>query len=149
MLVVLRDRNFAAAEATTVASPRAAIMPEPSRKSSANGVKRPPTGPRSPDGGELLEIETGEDEAAPFGSAQQVERMHLLATGLTPRGASQMGLFDDPPGRADALADVKRAINSKVGRFAVRSAATLPLAAIYHDPANSYDNCDVRGKVCF
>jgi DNA polymerase V len=77
------------------------------------------------------------------------ERMHLLATGLTHRGASQLGLFDGGPGRAEAVADVKRAINAKHGRFLLRSAATLPLAAIYRDPANQYDICDIRGKVCF
>jgi hypothetical protein len=27
--------------------------------------------------------------------------------------------------------------------------ATLPLPAIYRDPANQYDICDVRGKMCF
>ena len=49
----------------------------------------------------------------------------------------------------EALAEVKRAINAKVGRFAVRSAATLPLVEVYRDDANGYDICDVRGKVCF
>jgi hypothetical protein len=41
-----------------------------------------------------------------------------------------MGLFDGPSDRAECLAEVKRAINAKVGRFAIRSAATLPLAWI-------------------
>jgi hypothetical protein len=40
-------------------------------------------------------------------------------------------------------------INVKQGRFALRSAATLPLAEVYRDQANGYDICDVRGKVCF
>ena len=74
--------------------------------------------------------------------------MHLLATGLTHRGASS-GSSMAARGRPEAVADVKRAINAKHGRLLIRSAAALPLAAIYRDPANQYDICDVRGKVCF
>jgi DNA polymerase V len=76
-------------------------------------------------------------------------RMHLLADGLSPRGSSQMGLFEGPGTRAEAAGEVKRQINARHGRFAVRSAATLPLAGVYGDSSNSYDICDVRGKVCF
>ena len=76
-------------------------------------------------------------------------RMQLLADRLTHRSCAQLGLFDPPGGRAEALAEVKRAINVKQGRFALRSAATLPLGPIYHDLANGYDICDIRGKVCF
>jgi hypothetical protein len=36
-----------------------------------------------------------------------------------------------------------------MGRFAVRSGATLPLADVYRDEAQQYDICDVRGKTCF
>jgi len=77
--------------------------------------------------------------------------MHLIADGLAPRGQAALAYFD-PPGRrlrAEAVADVKERINVKVGRFAVRSAATLYLPAIYADAANSYDICDVRDKMCF
>jgi hypothetical protein len=31
----------------------------------------------------------------------------------------------------------------------VRSGATLPLTEVYADKAQSYDICDVRGKLCF
>jgi hypothetical protein len=40
-------------------------------------------------------------------------------------------------------------VNEVHGRFALRSAATLPLFEVYKDPANEFDICDVRGKVCF
>lgn len=76
-------------------------------------------------------------------------RMHLIAERLTPRGSSQLSLFDPPAPRGEDLARVKHEVNEKVGRFALRSAATLPLVGIYADPANGYDICDVRGKVCF
>ena len=36
-------------------------------------------------------------------------------------------------------------MNAKHGRFAVRSGTTLYLPAVYADPANNYDVCDVRG----
>ena len=49
--------------------------------------------------------------------------------------------FRDTPGATK--------VNDKHGRFVLRSAATLPLNAIYADRANEYDICDVRGKVCF
>ena len=51
--------------------------------------------------------------------------------------------------RAEAVARLKREVNARHGRFVLRSAATLPLAAIYRDTANEYDICDVRGKICF
>lgn len=78
-------------------------------------------------------------------------RMHLIAERLTPRRHAPLGLFDSPAAaeRAEAVARLKREVNTRHGRFALRSAATLPLAAIYRDTANSYDICDVRGKICF
>ena len=76
-------------------------------------------------------------------------RMHLFAEKLTPRSTTQLGLFDRDDGRAAKLATVKRQINAGHGRFAARSAATLPLVEVYRDGANEYDICDVRGKVCF
>jgi nucleotidyltransferase/DNA polymerase involved in DNA repair len=77
--------------------------------------------------------------------------MHLIAEGLTARGDCPLALFD-PPGRrarAEAVARLKREVNARHGRFVLRSAATLPLAAIYRDTANEYDICDIRGKMCF
>jgi len=78
-------------------------------------------------------------------------RMHLIAEDLTPRVDCPLDLFDPPQGRiqAQAVARLKREVNARHGRFILRSAATLPLTAIYRDTANEYDICDVRGKFCF
>jgi nucleotidyltransferase/DNA polymerase involved in DNA repair len=81
--------------------------------------------------------------------ARPLHRMHLIASRLCRPGFVQRGLFDPPPGRAGAVAEVKGAVNAALGRFAVRSGATLPLADVYRDEAQSYDICDVRGKICF
>jgi DNA polymerase V len=74
-------------------------------------------------------------------------RMHLFAEELTPDSPRQLRWFDREA--EDAATAVKQAINQKHGRFALRSAATLPLAPIYVDGANGYDICDVHGKMCF
>lgn len=79
----------------------------------------------------------------------EATRMHLSATHLRCRGAVQLGLFEPPAARAEAVARLKRAVNARLGRFALRSAATLFLGDIYRDEANGYDICDVRGKMCF
>jgi nucleotidyltransferase/DNA polymerase involved in DNA repair len=76
-------------------------------------------------------------------------RMHVTASRLGRPGVFQPGLFDPPEARAQALARVKREVNERLGRFALRSGATLPLADVYRDEAQSYDICDVRGKLCF
>jgi nucleotidyltransferase/DNA polymerase involved in DNA repair len=78
-------------------------------------------------------------------------RMQVIAEHLVPRVQTQLGLFDNPEAttRAEAVARLKREINRSQGRFALRSAATLPLASIYQDTANGYDICDIRGKSCF
>lgn len=76
-------------------------------------------------------------------------RMHLIASQLRKPGVRQRSLFDQPSETAQAVADVKRRINEKIGRFALRSGATLPLTDVYRDPEQSYDICDVRGKICF
>ena len=60
-----------------------------------------------------------------------------------------MSLFTPPDPKKDAVAEAKRLVNERYGRFKVRSAATLYLPAVYRDPANGFDICDVRGKVCF
>jgi nucleotidyltransferase/DNA polymerase involved in DNA repair len=78
-----------------------------------------------------------------------VARLHLVATDLQAPGAAQLGLFEPPPGRAEALARLKREVNGRVGRFALRSGATLFLDDLYRDEAAAYDICDVRGKRCF
>jgi len=44
---------------------------------------------------------------------------------------------------------VKAAVNGKYGRFKVHSGMTLHLPVVYADPANDFDICDVRGKICF
>jgi hypothetical protein len=76
-------------------------------------------------------------------------RMHLIAERLTPRACAPLGLFDPHDDRAEAVARLKREVNARIGRFALRSAATLPLAPIYRDTSNQYDICDIRGKICF
>lgn len=76
-------------------------------------------------------------------------RMHLFAEHLCPRDPAQQGLFEPPGDRAEAVARLKHEVNRRIGRFALRSAATLPLWPIYLDRSNEYDICDVRGKICF
>jgi hypothetical protein len=78
-----------------------------------------------------------------------VNRLHLIATRLERPGFRQPGLFDEPDEKAGVIANLKREVNAQVGRFALRSGATLPLAEIYRDGANGYDVCDIHGKTCF
>jgi nucleotidyltransferase/DNA polymerase involved in DNA repair len=80
---------------------------------------------------------------------EAVNRMHLLATRLHYPGAVQLGLFDPPAERAERLARLKREVNARHGRFKLRSGATLPLREVYRDDAQSFDICDVHGKMCF
>lgn len=75
--------------------------------------------------------------------------MHVLATELRRGKGFQMSLFDTPDPKREKLASVKAAVNEKYGRFKLRSAATLYLPQVYRDPANDYDICDIRGKICF
>jgi DNA polymerase V len=76
-------------------------------------------------------------------------RMHHIASELQYPGHRQLSLFD-PPRRADQrIVSLMHQVNDRHGRFAVRSAATLPLAEIYADDAHSYDICDIHGKMCF
>jgi nucleotidyltransferase/DNA polymerase involved in DNA repair len=76
-------------------------------------------------------------------------RMHLIATRLRRPGFVQQGLFEPPERQARAIAKLKREVNAKVGRFALRSGATLPLYDVYRDREQGYDVCDIRGKMCF
>lgn len=82
----------------------------------------------------------------PNGTATHI---HVLATELRRGKGFQLSLFDAPDPKREALAKAKAAVNDRHGRFKVRSAATLYLPAVYRDPANDFDICDVRGKVCF
>jgi hypothetical protein len=75
-------------------------------------------------------------------------RMHLFAEDLRPHAPRQLGLFDGLD-TADAATLLKQSVNESHGRFALRSAATLPLGSVYADRANGYDICDVRDKMCF
>ena len=76
-------------------------------------------------------------------------RMHLFTDRLVPKLPMQLGLCQPDSTRVAAIAAMKRQINRRHGRFAVRSAATLPLVGIYRDASNEYDICYVRGKICF
>ena len=80
---------------------------------------------------------------------RQVSHMHLFAERLCPRDSIQLSLFPAFPESVDKLAGVKREINQKIGRFAVRSGNTLDLPDVYADGTNDYDICDVRDKLCF
>jgi DNA polymerase V len=80
---------------------------------------------------------------------QVVTYMHLIAENLIARQFAQRSLFGQPTPKQKAIAEVKRSINCRVGRFALRSGATLHLDDIYRDETNSYDICDIYGKTCF
>jgi hypothetical protein len=56
-----------------------------------------------------------------------VTRMHVTASQLKRPGFVQLGLFDAPAGQASAVAAVQREVNAALGRFTLRSGATLPL----------------------
>ncbi len=78
-----------------------------------------------------------------------VSYMHLIAENLSARQFAQRSLFEQSTPKQKAIAEVKRSINRRVGRFALRSGATLPLDDIYSDETSSYDICDIYGKTCF
>jgi len=78
-----------------------------------------------------------------------VHYMHVIAGSLCSTTNRQLGLFDEDFRQPPALATVKRQINDKIGRFALRTGATLSLKDVYSDPANAYDICDIHGKMCF
>ena len=75
--------------------------------------------------------------------------MHLIASKLVRGRVVQQSLFDSPDDRAEVIAQVKRQINDRCGRFKLRSGATLYSNNFYDDPANEHDVCDIRGKFCF
>jgi len=78
-----------------------------------------------------------------------VAYMHLIAEKLTCREHAQRSLLAESEPRQQVLDHLRAAINRQVGRWAVRSGATLPLKDIYDDPANAYEICDIYGKSCF
>jgi DNA polymerase V len=78
-----------------------------------------------------------------------LQYMHLTAEQLTTRDQCQQGLFDQPNQRDRDIAAVKRSINDRIGRFAVRAGSTLALGDFYDDPTCDYDICDIHGKSCF
>jgi len=78
-----------------------------------------------------------------------VHYMHVIACSLRPRADRQRSLFEQRPPRLALLDAVTKRINDAIGRFALRSGATLPLADVHADRANDYDICDIYGKSCF
>ena len=76
-------------------------------------------------------------------------RMHYFASKLQYPGRRQLSLFDPPAVRDDKVRQLKNEVNERHGRFALRSAATLPLAEIYADESHGYEICDAQGKTCF
>lgn len=76
----------------------------------------------------------------------RVSHLDLIATELACQGRHQPSLFVTETPRLDRI---KQLVNEKLGRWTVRSGATLPLQEIYADPAHFYDICDVQGKSCF
>lgn len=83
-----------------------------------------------------------------WGFAWPVNRMQVLADRLC-RRPLQRNLFESGDRSGDRIEIVKRLVNERCGRFAVRSGETLPLWEIYADRLTSYDICDIRGKLCF
>ena len=75
--------------------------------------------------------------------------MHVIATNLRRGRGEQLSLFTPPDPKREAVARAKRLTNEKLGRFKVRSGATLYLPEMYADPTHDFDICDVRGKICF
>jgi DNA polymerase V len=75
--------------------------------------------------------------------------LHVIAPELRRAKGFQLSLFDQPDPKREAVARAKAAVNQRYGRFKVRSGTTLYLPKVYADPANDFDVCDIRGKVCF
>ncbi len=75
-----------------------------------------------------------------------VSYMHLLARDLRTVGQRQLALFEQPSGCANRL---KHQVNQAIGRFALRSGATLTLPELYSDQAHDHEICDIYGKTCF
>lgn len=80
---------------------------------------------------------------------ESVSYMHVIAGGLRDRKDAQRSLFFGGDERAETLDNLKHQVNESIGRFTLRSGATMPLTDVYADVANSYDICDIYGKSCF
>jgi nucleotidyltransferase/DNA polymerase involved in DNA repair len=81
---------------------------------------------------------------------RRVSHMHIMAERLSERQTVQGSLFPNVETPAEVrVAEVKREINDRLGRYLVRSGDTLALQDIYDDAEQSYDICDIRGKICF
>lgn len=79
-------------------------------------------------------------------SLTPVSYMHITAEDLRRAGQRQLSLLDEKRSQANRL---KAIVNNKIGRFALRSGATLALPELYNDYAHNYEICDVQGKTCF
>lgn len=88
--------------------------------------------------------------------------MHLIASDLAMSGQEQLPLFPFQEEGSETAREafwssggsldhdaLKKVINAKFGRFALRNAETLELTEMYQDSAHSYDICDIYGKSCF
>lgn len=78
-----------------------------------------------------------------------VTGVYLLVSRLHYGPLVQKSLFTPANPTAERIALVKRLVNARIGRFAVRSGATLPLYDVYQDEAQQFDICDIPGKMCF
>ncbi len=78
-----------------------------------------------------------------------ITHVHVVADQLRRERGRQLCLFTQPSPKLEAVARVKREVNARIGRFAVRSGATLPLSRLYQDPAENFDVPDIKGKHCF
>ena len=80
---------------------------------------------------------------------KEINYMHVFGEKLQFRNSYQASLFSKKNTNRLGNSAIMKLVNQKVGRFAVRSGATLPLQDIYDDKAQSYDICDIQGKICF
>lgn len=75
-----------------------------------------------------------------------ISYMHVIAKDLRVSGQRQLSLLDQKSSQANCL---KNKVNQSIGRFALRSAATLTLPELYSDQAHDHEICDIYGKTCF
>lgn len=85
---------------------------------------------------------------------RRVTHLHLFAENLTKSQYVQRTFFEPKEVKAIEkeslkIDGVKHAINSKLGRFAVRSGETLFLSHLYNDVCDSFDISDIYGKKFF
>lgn len=86
---------------------------------------------------------------AAWKDGQKINYMHVFGEKLQFRSCYQASLFSKKNSGVPDTSAIIRLVNDKVGRFAVRTGTTIPLYDIYSDKAQSYDICDVHGKICF